>query len=675
MEEQAEVEAEQRYVDDSYECLDRMREYAAGLLDRKKIPDTVDDEILRWHLQERVASLADSAAPLVFGRIDALTEDPLYVGRRHVRDPDGDVKVVDWRARAAAPFYRATIRDPMDVHRRRRFAMEGRRLLDVFDEYLDDPDSVIETSHGGVPDPLLAEIGRARTGQMRDIVATIQAEQDEIIRSPIEELVLVQGGPGTGKTAVGLHRTAFLLYEHRATLERERVLIVGPNRLFLSYISNVLPSLGETAVYQTTVLGLATGMQKVRRADHPAAARLKGDLRMAEVLRRACWSQVVAAEAPIRAHVRGVFVDLPADDVNEALLEAMRARSYREGRRLFHELVGQRILAERELDVYALGLEAPEFLDEALRRSPLERALRALWPNAGHEAIVRRVLTNKAALAAAAEGILSPDEQVLIRQHSQRELRELGWSTADVPLLDECDPLVNGPPARFGHAVVDEAQDLSAMELRMVARRTRTASMTVLGDLAQATAAGAQGSWDAVLDAFGRPANATLRELTIGYRVPSEIMDFANRLLPLAAPGTRASTSVRSSNEPPRLVPSAGDRVAGAVEEARALAELWQSVGLICPEALVEPARAALVRAGVRFGTWEQGLMEEAVILLPPLAAKGLEFDAVVVVEPALLMLEDQGPRRLYVALTRAVQHLSIVHDAPLPDVLAGAPA
>ena len=194
-----EVAAEQRYVDDAYECLDRMRAYAADLLERKAVADTVDDEILRWHLQERVASLADSAAPLVFGRIDQTDEDPLYVGRRHVRDTDGEVKVVDWRARAAAAFYRATIRDPMDVHRRRRFAMEGRELLDLFDEYLDDPDSVVETSHGGVPDPLLAEIGRARTGQMRDIVATIQAEQDDIIRSPIEELVLVKGGPAPAR--------------------------------------------------------------------------------------------------------------------------------------------------------------------------------------------------------------------------------------------------------------------------------------------------------------------------------------------------------------------------------------------------------------------------------------------------------------------------------------------
>ena len=667
-----EVAAEQRYVDDSYACLERMRAYAAELLERKKVPDTVDDEILRWHLQERVASLADSAAPLVFGRIDVTAEDPLYVGRRHVRDVDGEVKVVDWRARAAAPFYRATIRDPMDVHRRRRFAMEGRELLDLFDEYLDDPDSVVETSHGGVPDPLLAEIGRARTGQMRDIVATIQAEQDEIIRSPIEELVLVQGGPGTGKTAVGLHRTAFLLYEHRATLERERVLIVGPNRLFLAYISNVLPSLGETAVYQTTVLGLAAGAQKVRRADHPAVARLKGDLRMAEVLRRAVWSQVKPAEAPLRALVRGISIDLPADDVNAALMEAMRARSYREGRRLFHDLLGRRILAEREVDVYALGLEAPDFLEAALRRSPLERELRKLWPSSGHEAIVRRVLTSPGALRAAAEGLLSHDEQLLLRQHSQRELKEVGWSTADVPLVDECAALVNGPPARYGHAVVDEAQDLSAMELRMIARRTRTASMTVLGDLAQATAAGSQTSWDAVLDAFGRPSNATLRELTVGYRVPAEIMDFANRLLPMAAPGTRASTSVRRSQEPPRLVP-ASDVLAAAADEARSLAELWQTVGVICPEALIAAAPGALARAGVDFGSWEEGLLDKSVILLAPLAAKGLEFDAVVVVEPALLMLEDKGPRRLYVALTRAVQHLSIVHDAPLPDVLRGA--
>jgi DNA helicase IV len=665
------LDSEQRYVDDAYVCLDRMRAHARELLRLKQVADTVDDEILRWHLQERVASLADSKAPLVFGRLDEqVTDETLYVGRRHVRDPDGDVKVVDWRARAAAPFYRATIRDPMDVHRRRRFAMEGRELLDIFDEYLDDPDSVIEGSHGGVPDPLLAEIGRARTGQMRDIVATIQGEQDEIIRSPLEELVVVQGGPGTGKTAVGLHRTAFLLYEHRATLERERVLIVGPNRLFLSYIENVLPSLGETAVYQTTVLGLAARYQKVRREDDPAVTRLKGDLRMAEVLRRACWSRVRAAEGSLRAVARGVSIDVAADDVNAALMEGMRARSYRDGRRLFLELLGRRILAERELDIYALGLDGPEFVEEALRKT-LEPQLRRLWPNLGHEAVVRRLLTNKAALAQAAEGLYSADEQILMRRHSGPELKDAGWSTSDVPLLDECDALVNGPPPRYGHAVVDEAQDLSAMELRMVGRRTRASSMTILGDLAQATAAGSQSSWDDVLEALDRPLGATFRELTIGYRVPFEIMDFANRLLPLAAPGTRASSSVRASNEPPRIVRSSGGYLLQDVEaEVRTLSKLWQTVGVVCPEALAPQLDRSLAASEIDVGSWETGLLDKPVTLLSPLAAKGLEFDAVVVVEPALVMAEDRGARRLYVALTRAVQHLSIVHEAPLPDVL-----
>ena len=664
------LESEQRFVEDAYVCLDRMRAHARKLLALKQEADTVDDEILRWHLQERVASLADSKAPLVFGRLDDDRAETLYIGRRHVRDPGGDVKVVDWRARAAAPFYRATIRDPMEVHRRRRFAMDGRELLDIFDEYLDAPDSVIEGSHGGVPDPLLAEIGRARTGQMRDIVATIQGEQDEIIRSPLEELVVVQGGPGTGKTAVGLHRTAFLLYEHRATLERERVLIVGPNRLFLAYIANVLPSLGETAVYQTTVLGLAAGYAKVRRVDHPSVARLKGDLRMAEVLRRACWSRVRAAEEPLQANVRGVGIDVPADDVNELLLEGMKARSYREGRRRFHDLLGRRILAEREVDIYALGLDAPEFVEEALRKT-FERRLRELWPNLGHEAVVRRLLTNKTALAQAAEGLYSADEQLLLRGHTQRELKESGWSTADVPLLDESDWLVNGLPVRYGHAVIDEAQDLSAMELRMVGRRTRESSMTILGDLAQATSAGSQSSWDDVLEALDRPRGATFRELTIGYRVPSEVMNFANRLLPLAAPGTTASRSVRASNEPPRIVASSGGYLLQDVEaEVRTLSKLWQTVGIVCPETLVDRLAEALSESEIDAGTWASGLLDKPVILLPPLAAKGLEFDAVVVVEPGLIMAEDMGARRLYVALTRAVQHLSIVHDAPLPDVL-----
>lgn len=670
-EQHPDLQFEQSYIDESYECLDRMRAHAIQLLERNLEVDTVDEEILRWHLQERVASLADSVAPLVFGRIDDETAHTFYIGRRHVRDAKGDVKVVDWRARAAAPFYRATIHDAMAIERRRRFAMNGRELLDIFDEYLNDPESVVAGSHGGVPDPLLAEISRARTGQMRDIVATIQAEQDEIIRSPLRELVVVQGGPGTGKTAVGLHRTAFLLYEHRAQLERERVLIVGPNRLFLAYISNVLPSLGETAVFQTTVGGLVSIAAQARIDDRPTVARLKGSLRMAELLRRACWGQIHPAEGPLRFNVGRISVDLAKDDVNDALMEGMRAGSYRGGRKRFLDLLGRRILVGHEPELYSLGIDAAVFIESALRKPELDRHLRKLWPNVGHEALLRQVLTNKKTLERAAEGLYSDDERKLLQQRSQRDLKEAGWSRSDIPLLDECDALVNGPPQRYGHAVVDEAQDLSSMELRMIARRTHPASMTILGDLAQATAPAAQSSWDDVLNALGRDQNVIFRELTIGYRVPAEIMDFANRLLPLAAPDMRPSRSIRASNERQRITSSSDGYLLQDVEaEVRSLSRLWPSVGIVCPESLIDGLRGALEQSEVDFGAWDSGVLDHPITLLPPLSAKGLEFDAVVVVEPALIMAEDQGPRRLYVALTRAVQHLSIVHEDQLPDVL-----
>jgi DNA helicase IV len=231
-------------------CLDEMRERTANRVANEAVlaANKADAEAVKWQLQRRLASLDDDAAVLAFGRIDEASGEQWYIGRRHVEDVSGVPVVVDWRAEVATPFYRATLADPFGLARRRRFVFSGRELTDLFEEDFDDPDSV--AGSGGVPDPLLAELGRARTGQMRDIVSTIQAEQDAIIRAPLESCLVVQGGPGTGKTAVGLHRAAFLLYEHRTLLAREGVLVVGPNPVFLRYISQVLPSLGETSATQ-----------------------------------------------------------------------------------------------------------------------------------------------------------------------------------------------------------------------------------------------------------------------------------------------------------------------------------------------------------------------------------------------------------------------------------------
>jgi DNA helicase IV len=692
MSERAEIAEEQSYLDHAYACLERMRAHAEDLLARADSPNQVEAEILRWHFQERVTSLGDARTPLIFGRLDEELGDSFRIGRRHVRDEKGDAMVVDWRARVAAPFYRATIQDPMGLKRRRRYVIENRKLIDLFDEYLDDPDSVLATSHGGVPDPLLAEIGRARTGQMRDIVATIQAEQDVIIRKPLGQMVIVQGGPGTGKTAVGLHRAAFLLYEHRELLERTKVLIVGPNRLFLSYISQVLPSLGETAAYQTTITALAGSAFRARKTDPADVARLKGDVRMATVIRRAYTLKIEAPTEDIRVAVSGFVFELPATVIRKLIVHAEAEHSLRQARSRFISNARNYLLERYELDIVSAGPEPEEVIDTALRKGDLEKQLAKVWPNTGPEALVRKLLTSRVALQEAAvpddsdkhsagdgsgDGVRSHDtwpstsERQTLQYRSTKDLREGGWSSSDIALLDEAVWLIEGVESRYGHSIVDEAQDLSAMELRMIARRTRSHSMTILGDLAQATTPAGQSSWEEVLGHLGAPRSAELDELSIGYRVPESIMDLANRLLPLAAPGVRPSRSVRPSAEGPRLLRSFdGSLLEDVEQELRALTKLWQSIGVICPELLMEQLIKTLKASELRFATWEKETIDEPIILLPPVASKGLEFDAVLVIEPELIMQEPKGARRLYVALTRAVQHLSIVHEMDLPALL-----
>jgi DNA helicase IV len=318
-------------------CLDHMRAKTAAKVDRDDIlaANEADAEAVRWQLQRRLKSLDDESSVLCFGRIDGGAEggavsahehvagERFYIGRRHVEDEGGTPVVVDWRAGVATPFYRATLSDPMGLHRRRRFVFAGRELSDIFEEDFDDPDSL--AGSGGVPDPLLAELGRARTGQMRDIVATIQQEQDVIIRAPLERCIVVQGGPGTGKTAVGLHRAAFLLYEHRRQLARDGVLVVGPNPLFLTYIAQVLPSLGETSATQTTVDQLLGLRFRLIGTDSEATARVKGDARMATLIERACDAAIQPPDDALEFRVRARMVRVPAVEVHE-LVAAMRKR-------------------------------------------------------------------------------------------------------------------------------------------------------------------------------------------------------------------------------------------------------------------------------------------------------------------------------------------------------------
>ena len=672
---------EQRYIEWAYACLDEMRERAVRLKDLGYMGGNVHAEsgltpemAAYWERgrQQRVDMLSESSAPLCFGRIDDRGGECWHIGRRHVEDAGGRPVVTDWRAPVATPFYRATVADPLGLRRRRRFLIEGRQLLDLFDEDLEHPSR--RDAGAYVPDPLLAEISRTRTAEMRDIVATIQAEQDVIIRAPLEDCIVVQGGPGTGKTAVGLHRAAFLLYEHRELLERERLLIIGPNRIFLRYIAAVLPSLGEVASTQLTLEGLAGADFPVRAEEPSAVARLKGDPRMAEVILRAAQAQMAKPENDLRLTTRYGVVVLPAVElarlVDAGLERAGRLKDYRAVLR--HQLVAlawRCHLAKPNSNVTDReGLEA-----DANGAPELKAALHKMWPNLSAPGLLRRLYGHLPTRTAATEGILWPEEAALLGRRPASRLGEEPWTRADLALLDEADAVLSGASRRYGHIVVDEAQDLSAMELRMIGRRSRSGSMTILGDLAQATAPGAQHDWSDSLGALGAP-RARCEELSVGYRVPEPILTYANRLLPEIAPGLRPSGSVRRHGDPPRVVSVPPSELGPAVAaEVRRLSEIAISIGVVVTTSVKEAVASALEQAGVEFIDGQLTLsLGDHVTLVAPSSTKGVEFDALVAVEPARIIAEDGGSLGLvYVVLTRAVQHLSVVHAEDLPLALA----
>jgi DNA helicase IV len=656
------------------DCLEEMRRRTAARVADEDVlaANEADAEAVKWQLERRLDSLNDDAGSLCFGRIDHEAGERWYIGRRHVEDGSGVPVVVDWRAGVATPFYRATLADPLGLHLRRRFVFTGRELSDVFEEDFDDPDSL--AGSGGVPDPLLAELGRARTGQMRDIVATIQGEQDAIIRAPLETCLVVQGGPGTGKTAVGLHRAAFLLYEHRARLARGGVLVVGPNPVFLRYISQVLPSLGETSATQTTVDGLLALRFRVVGEDSEAAAAVKGDARMTAVIERAAADAIRIPAGGIVLNCRARPIPVTADEL-EAMVAAVRSRAVpiAAQRERF-----RRALVHHAYDAYTrgvpLGFDEEDLAAELLADAPSRKAIDGCWRSVGAVALVRSLLSQRALLERSAGGLLDPDEQqLLLRPRAAAE----AWTANDLPLLDEAESLMRGGTRQFEHVVVDEAQDLSPMQLRMLARRARRHSMTVLGDLAQATGPASPGSWEETLEHLGRPTNAQTAELTMGYRLPGAVLSLANRLLARAAPGIAPSRSVRPDGDPPDVHRvAAGELVDQVAEHATAMVADLATVAVIAMPARVPELRAALEARGVVLAEPGEVEPDRPIVVVPAPLAKGLEFDGVIVVEPAEIAASGaHGVRLLFVALTRAVQHLAIAYTSELPPELRPGPA
>ncbi|ATW52651.1 AAA family ATPase [Streptomyces peucetius subsp. caesius ATCC 27952] len=649
-----------------------MREDVQSLDIKDVTANWVNAAVLQSQIEDRIKALADlSHTPLFFGRLDYLptTQDGrrFYIGRRHVHDAGGDPMVIDWRAPVSQPFYRASRKDPQDVGLRRRFGYTAGDLTAYEDEHLTDPSEAEQTSK-----LLQAEIERPRVGPMRDIVATIQPEQDEIVRSGLSGTVCVQGGPGTGKTAVGLHRVAYLLYAHRERLARTGTLVIGPNRSFLHYIEQVLPALGELEVKQSTVDDLVAHVD-VRGEDTAAAAVVKGDARMAQVLRRAVRSHVTIPTEPVVV-VRGSRRwRVPAYQLEEIVRELLD-RDIRYG--AARDALPQRI-AHTVLVLMEQSGEAPDdrVQDSVARNAAVKAAVRAIWPPVDPAKVVLRLLSDAEFLAEHAEGLLSAGEQATILfAKPPRSVKSAKWSAADAVLIDEATDLVRRTQS-LGHVVLDEAQDLSPMQYRAVGRRCSTGSATVLGDLAQGTTPWATASWTEALSHLGKP-EAAVEELTAGFRVPREVIAYASRLLPHMSPGLAAVSSVRET--PGSLdVRSVLDDLDGAVVAACAESLRHEgSMGLIAADARVPALASALASAGLPYlSPGEETTPESRLTLVPASLAKGLEYDYVVLDEPSSIVAAEPdlrtGLRRLYVALTRAVSGLTVLHARPLPSELS----
>ncbi|GIJ33329.1 HelD family protein [Micromonospora sediminimaris] len=674
-----ELAAERAHLTRSRAALHRMRERAEALFATgdKVAGDAYTAEQLGRHLARRVAELADDPrTPLFFGRLDFGDADAehagrrYHVGRRHVTDEQGEPLVLDWRAPVSRAFYRASARNPQGLAVRRRFGFNDGKLTSFEDEHLDRGEEL-----GTASRILTAEIERPRVGPMRDIVATIQPEQDELVRADLADSICVQGAPGTGKTAVGLHRAAYLLYLHRERLRRSKVLVVGPNRAFLGYIAAVLPALGEVEVEQATVEDLV-GRVPVRAVDPPVVATLKHDARMAEVLRRAVDAYVGEPTEPVLVSDGSFRWRIGLEPLHRLVQDTRAERlPYAVGRdRVRARVVG---LLQRQAEARRAESPSDAWLRRMSRSKPVAGFLDAVWPALTPDGLLHALYTEPDRLAQAADGLLSADEQRLLTSAGSgrtttgtglgRTAKATRWTAADAVLVDEAAGLLERP-AGYGHVVVDEAQDLSAMQCRVIARRSEHGSLTLLGDLAQATAPWAASDWRDSLRHLGKP-DATVVPLTIGFRVPAAVLAFANRLLPALAVDVPPAESLRSDGA--LAVRTVSDLAAATVAEVRTALTHEGSIAVIAADDTVDGLRAALAEAGVETATADGPAAGARVTVMPATLVKGLEYDHVIAVEPAAIATaESRGLNRLYVVLTRAVSRLSVLHVAPLPAPL-----
>lgn len=668
------------------------------------------DVIVRRSLA-RLEQLEIGDQALSFGGIDY--DEPLgrvctfHIGRLAVSDEDMEPLVVDWRAPVAEPFYRATGRDPMGLRRRRHFAIEHNQLVSLEDELFDGElgEAGPEELPLSGPGALFAAVTRARTGRMADIVSTIQAQQDEIIRSPLSGILVVQGGPGTGKTAVALHRAAYLLYTHRMRLERQGVLVIAPSKIFAHYIDHVLPSLGETGVQITTVQGLS-GFGNATMDETEAESLLKGDIRMERFIAKAVADRQRPMKNPVEIRLGAMVVILSRSDMSEAVRVTKRRGGSHNDRRRFIESflavrVAEKYLARRDMNAGEIGSAEvrsdEEFVNlfeagagneaetkrklarQVKRSSDFQRVMQRIWPRLTPETFLADLYSHYPLIRLAGKGLLTDEEMRLLHRPALAKNEVRGWTRSDLVILSEARVLVGNPQRRadgaeqersFGHIIVDEAQDISPMEARMIGRYSLSGSMTLVGDVAQATSPFGMRSWAEIVAAMPKASSLRQVELKVNYRTPQEVMDIAGALLKSFSPVGQNTISIRQSGkkvelslvEEKGLFPHICDLVAREMEVVQP-----GTVALIVPA----EEKPSYLRELNSAGLPASGFPDTALSVLSINEAKGLEFDSVLISGAnRLLSTRSLSLQALYVAMTRTTNRLVFVHNRDVPDVI-----
>ena len=662
---------EQAYVTRAYEFLDRGLASVEHTYHSYEEGNRATATALRRALD--ILRNTRGSGQLVFGRIDQDGE-PLYIGRRRVHDESKNLVVASWHAPAAQVFYEATAQDPCGLELKRVFSEQDRLLSKVVDEIAVRAAEDVRDDRGGptpISDALLNELDRSRDGAMREVVATIQAEQFRIIRKTKDQVLVVQGGPGTGKTVVGLHRAAWLVFNDEA-LRRAGILVVAPSTAFLAYMSGVLPSLDASDILQVDRSSLYAGEAVPAGIDAPEAARVKGSAAMAAVLRRALHARRGWNDDDLEISIGGGRAILPASRIH-ALIDDVNRRDlpHNQARNVLRQSLSAASFAAYE-EAQARAGRAVIATEPAIRRlSTFTNALDRMWPTFTAEELLRGLFGTQSWLVDASAGVLTADERARLYREPRASIVDEPWSFDDLFCLDELSFLLNGEVRTYGHVVVDEAQDLSPMQARALARRCPDGSFTVLGDLAQATGPWIRDDW-AELAAHLGTTDASVETLTIGYRVPAEALELASRLLPLISPGLTAPRSVRVGAGAPTVHLNEHESPdKRALELARQDVTSGMTTAIVVPDQSYDGLLSVYRQGDDSIGDGGSGDFSQPLTLVPASLVKGLEFDSVVVLHPTVLTrATPDGQRLLYVAMTRCTQILRLVDDSELPDGL-----